>query len=119
MLTAILGASDNPQRYAFKAREMLIANHHPVVLINPKYSEINGVPCYRALADVRQPIDTVTVYVNASLFDDLLADVLSVKPRRVIFNPGSESAVAAAQLRVAGVEIVEACTLVMLSTGQY
>ena len=119
MLTAILGASDNPDRYSFKANAMLTAHQRPVVLITPKYSEIDGVRCFKALADVAQPIDTVTVYVNPSLIAALVADILAVKPRRVIFNPGSESRTAAAQLRAGGVEVVEACTLVMLSTGQY
>jgi uncharacterized protein len=117
--TLILGASDKPQRYAFKAQQSLTEHGHSVVLINPKGGVINGVNCLTNLSQVDQPIDTITVYVNPSIVQSLVDDIAAIKPKRVIFNPGSESAQAQQHLQQQGIEVVEACTLVMLTLGSY
>lgn len=119
MRVAVLGASQNPERYSNKAMHALARAGHEVVPINPAQKIIDGIAVTANLAAIVGPIDTITVYVNPSLIDAMVADILRVKPRRVIFNPGAESTSAEKSLRDAGIDVIEACTLVMLSTGQF
>lgn len=122
MLTLILGASPNPQRYAFLAQERLMAAGHAVLPVSPKGGEILGVPVVRDLAQVLAAgarVDTVTLYVGPDRLKPMAADLAALAPRRVIFNPGTEDADMEAALRQAGIETQEACTLVLLGTGQY
>ncbi|CAA0079208.1 putative protein YccU [BD1-7 clade bacterium] len=115
----IIGASPKPDRYAYKALKMLQEYGHEVSLLAPNWETINGLPVYRNIADVPEPIDTVTLYVNPSRLGAYIDDLLSLKPRRVIFNPGTESDEAATQLVSQDIEALEACTLVLLRTEQF
>lgn len=120
MKVAVLGASPKPDRYANKAVRLLLEHGHEVIPVNPAYPEIEGlatVPDLDALAD--DAVDTVTVYMNPDRTRELGSVMARVAPRRVIFNPGTESPALADQLRAEGIEVVEACTLVMLNTGQF
>jgi predicted CoA-binding protein len=119
MKVAILGASKLPDRYAYKAFKMLTEYGHTPVPVTPKFSEIEGVQAFATLAEVPKPVDTLTMYVGPELSTKLSTDIVEFKPRRVIFNPGSENPELARRLRDQGVEVVEACTLVMLRTGQF
>lgn len=119
MRVCVLGASPNPERYAHKAILALRAKGHEVVPVNPAHQTIAGLDVVPSLAQVKQPIDTVTVYVGPAHIGPLIKDLVSLKPRRVILNPGAESAELATALKQAGIETIEACTLVMLSTGQF
>jgi hypothetical protein len=112
----ILGASDKPQRYSNKAMRKLLAHGHQVILVANRGDTIDGLPVYQLAQLLSKPpsIDTITVYVNAEVLGTMLADLLALKPRRVIFNPGTESTEAAATFRAAGVEVVNHCTLIML-----
>ena len=116
---AILGASDKPDRYAHKAFQLLRSHGHDAIPVSPKLKELEGVKAYASLKDIPYEIDTLTMYVGAAISDKLGEDILQLKPKRVIFNPGSENAVLEEKLRKAGVQVVEACTLVMLRTNQY
>lgn len=116
---AVLGASDNPDRYAFKAVELLRQHGHTVFPVTPKPISLPGLTVYSSIADVPRPIDTVTVYVNPRLLADVLPDLLAARPARVIFNPGAESSEADAALREAGITTEAACTLVLLRTGRF
>ena len=115
----ILGASDRPERYAHKAMVQLLAQGHQVILVHPRLTEINGRRVVAALSDVSEPVDTVTLYVNPTLSEPLVSELIALKPKRVIFNPGTESAELAASLVKAGIAAEEACTLVLLATGQF
>lgn len=116
---AILGASDNPDRYSYKAFHLLREYGHEPVPITPKFEEFEGVKAYREIKDVKGPIDTLTMYVGAKISSGLIPDILALKPKRVIFNPGSENPELAEALSRAGIAHEEACTLVLLRTGQY
>jgi predicted CoA-binding protein len=116
---AVLGASPKPHRYAFKAMEMLKEYGHKPIPINPAFSEVMGKTCYAKVSDVRERIDTVTLYLRAARSDPLIEDILAAKPRRIIMNPGAENETLAAKARDAGIEVIEGCTLVMLRTGQF
>ncbi len=117
--TAVLGASPNPDRYANKAIRLLKTYGHEVVPVNPAFKEIEGLPVAASLADIKTPVDTLTLYVGPERSEPLVQQMLDLHPRRVIMNPGAESANLATTLKNAGIEVVEGCTLVMLKTGQF
>ncbi|KHD89596.1 MAG: CoA-binding protein [Bdellovibrio sp. ArHS] len=115
---AILGASKNPERYSYLALKMLQEYGHTVFPVNPGLEEIEGVPVSASLNDLKN-IDTVTLYMNPTNLQAHVDKILQLKPRRVIFNPGTESRDIEATLQKAGIETLEACTLVMLRTNQF
>lgn len=117
--TLILGASDNPMRFSNRAQKKLTQFGHSVVLVNPKGGTIDGVNCLKSLSEVDQAIDTVTVYINPAYIMGEVESLLSIKPRRVIFNPGSESQEAAKRLSENNIEVIQDCTLIMLDGGYY
>jgi len=119
MRVAILGASDKERRYSYQAFKMLQDYGHTPLPVHPKLSAIEGVPVAPDLTSLDGPVDTVTVYVGPDRSAGLAPALIGVHPRRVIFNPGAENEALAEQLRAAGIEVVEACTLVMLRTGQF
>jgi predicted CoA-binding protein len=116
---AILGASPKPERYAYKAWEMLHEYGHRTLLVNPAFPEILGEKCYPSISDAPGPIDTVTLYLGDAHSTPLIDEIISAKPRRIIMNPGAENSRLAATAEEAGIEVVEGCTLVMLRTGQF
>lgn len=119
MTIVVLGASDNPERYSHKALVRLIAAGHKVVPVHPTLKEVEGLPVVRNIQSVREPVDTVTVYVNPTVLETIGPAIAELKPRRVIFNPGAENESVRQSLASRGIETIEACTLVMLSTGQF
>lgn len=119
MRVAVLGASPKRERYANRAVRELRSKGHDVVPVNPGHAEIEGLKVAATLDDIIGAIDTVTVYVGPQSIGPLIPSIVALKPRRVIINPGAESAELTTALTTAGIEPIEACTLVMLSTGQF
>ena len=119
MNVAILGASTNPDRYANKAQRLLVEHGHHVIPVTPNYPEVLGEPARASLGDIDQPVDTVTLYVGPARQDALLEPLLALRPRRVIFNPGTENTPIEQALEQAGIQTLRACTLVLLRTGQF
>lgn len=116
--TLVLGASDNPARYSFMAVEKLRHFGHPVKAIGRKHAFVEDV----AIDTEKKhwgDIHTVTLYLNATHQEDYADYILSLAPKRIIFNPGAENPALENRAKMAGIETIEACTLVMLSTGQY
>lgn len=116
--TLVIGASQNPSRYAYRATLSLLNHGHAVELLGLKEGEINGNPVQTGHPALTN-IDTVTLYVGPQNQPTYYNYIKGLKPRRVIFNPGTENAVFEQQLRAEGIEPVEACTLVMLAIGNY
>ena len=116
---AVLGASTNEERYSFKAVSMLKENHHRPIPVHPAGHTVDGIPGVKSLSDITGPVDTVTCYVNDKISDGEFDRIVGLKPKRVIFNPGAENENLAAKLEAAGIEVVRACTLVILRTGQF
>ena len=116
---AILGASPKPDRYAYKAFEMLRQHGHRPVLINPAFADILGEKCYPRISEAPKPIHTVTLYLGEARSNPLIDEIIAAKPRRIIMNPGAENQALAEKAEEAGIEVVEGCTLVMLQTGQF
>lgn len=115
----IIGASPKPDRYANKAQRLLKENGHTTVPINPIQEEILGDEVSKSPSDYQGDIDTVTLYVRPERLESILDNILSIKPKRIIFNPGTEDTQLQQRAREAGIEVIEACTLVLLNTGQY
>ncbi len=117
--TVIVGASDKTDRYSHMAQLLLLEHGHEVIPVHPRLTSIVGVPVLADLSQITGPVDTVTMYVGSAVSSGLTERLISLKPRRVIFNPGAENADLAARLEASGIEAEEACTLVLLRTGQY
>jgi predicted CoA-binding protein len=116
--TVIIGASDNPDRYAYRATVALQARGHEAVPVGLREGEIRGTKILKGKPEIEN-VDTVTLYVgpqNLHAWEDY---ILSLKPKRVIFNPGTENDDFERRLEENNIEPVIACTLVMLSVGTY
>jgi predicted CoA-binding protein len=116
--TLVLGASQNPARYSYLAVNRLRANQHPVVAIGKRegtVADVNIITEHPQMND----IDTVTVYMNENNQKQYYDYILSLHPKRIIFNPGAENDELAEIATRQGIQPIEACTLVLLSTGQY
>jgi predicted CoA-binding protein len=121
-VVAVLGASSDTSRYSYKAMQLLQQYGHTPIPIHPRETEVLGfkvVPEVKELVRQGVKIDTLTMYVNPALSSKFQADILALKPKRVIFNPGSENPQLAHALTQAGVKVEEACTLVMLRNDQF
>ncbi|RYY89833.1 MAG: CoA-binding protein [Chitinophagaceae bacterium] len=116
--TVVLGASDNPSRYSFLAIRRLTAHQHPVVAIGRKPGEVSGITIATEQKN-EEGVDTVTLYLNPQNQKPYYDYILGLKPKRIIFNPGTENDELIQKAEEAGIEPVMGCTLVMLSTGQY
>ena len=116
--TLVLGASDNPSRYSYLAVEKLNKHKHPVVAIGRKAGMIGNTSIIVDRPAITE-VDTVTLYLNAENQKDYYDYILSLHPKRIIFNPGTENDELSDLAKVNHIEPLEACTLVMLGTGQY
>jgi predicted CoA-binding protein len=116
--TLVLGASLKPQRYSNLAVRRLAAHGHPVLAVGRREGSIDGVPVITSFPEGAD-IHTLTLYMNPDNQQAWHAAILGLKPKRVIFNPGTEDDRFARALQQQGVEVVEGCTLVMLSVGTY
>ena len=116
---AILGASDNQERYSFKAFQMLQEYGHEPFPVSPKLKELEWKKAFSSLQEIPEKIDTLTMYVGPKVSSGLEKEILSLNPKRVIFNPGSENPDLGEKLKNAGIEVEEACTLVLLRTNQF
>jgi len=116
--TLVIGASENPERYANKAANRLLRQGHEIELVGLREGSIQGNPIRTGRPQL-DGIDTVTLYVGPRNQEGLLDYIKSLQPRRVIFNPGTENLMFERQLKEEGIEPIEACTLVMLAAGQY
>lgn len=119
--TLILGASSNPSRYAYLAAERLQEEGHEVIALGKREGEAAGIPIYNDRDTLALPegLDTVTLYLNPQRQEEYYDWLIDIKPKRVIFNPGTENRELASQLKEAGIEPVFACTLVMLASRMY
>ncbi len=113
------GASDRPERYAYLAMQQLISHGHEVVLVHPRLQQIEGQPVLQDLSAVQGSVDTLTMYVGPATSSGLAEKIVSLRPARVLFNPGAENPTLAQKLQARGIVTEEACTLVLLHTAQF
>ena len=116
--TLLIGASENPERYSFKAIMALVLHNHDVVAIGAREGQVGGVS-FGSEKKAFEGIDTVTLYIGPQNQSEYYNYVLELKPRRVIFNPGTENPEFIALLQASGIHTEIAWTLVLLAIGQY
>ena len=117
-LTLIVGASENPVRYSFLAAQRLKAKGYSILLLGRRKGIVAGQEIHIQPLQWEN-IDTITLYINPTIQIDYYDYILSLNPKRVIFNPGTENIEFENILAVKNIVPVRACTLVMLATGQY
>lgn len=118
--TVVVGASPNSSRYAYRAAHMLTEYGYPMVPLSIKRGELAG----EKILDLRRKpfipdVDTLTLYIGPQHHAQWMDYLLSLSPRRIIFNPGTENADFMRKAEDQGIEVLQACTLVMLQTGTY
>jgi len=116
--TLVLGATTNPERTAYQAIQRLHKYGHTVYAVGRKEGEVDGTPIQQTWPRITD-IDTITLYLNASNQQVYYTDIINAHPKRVVFNPGTENPELEDLLAQHHIEATEACTLVLLTTGQY
>ena len=116
---AVVGASPKSYRYSNHAMSTLAGKGFNPIPVAPARSVILGRKVYPMLADVPERIDTITMYIRPFRQSQVLEEAVRIKPVRIIFNPGTENPSEYARLEQAGIEVIEACTLVMLMSKQF
>lgn len=117
-ITLIVGASENPDRYSNIAAHKLLDNGYKIKCFANKAGVVSGHPIEKTLPEVNS-IHTITMYVGAKNQDGIMDQLIALKPKRIIFNPGTENSEFEKKAIQHGIEVLEACTLVLLSTGFY
>lgn len=115
----VVGASHRPERYANQAIRLLLEHGHTVVPVHPRLDMAEGLPVVHQLGEIDGTVDTLTLYIGPERSVLAADDIVRLRPGRVIFNPGTESAALEARLDAAGIRHEQACTLVLLRTGQF
>ena len=118
MKTVVLGASTHPERYSFKAINLLRRHKHEVIAVGRDEGTVADVSIVHSFPE-GEAIDTVTMYLNPLHQKGYYPAILAAKPRRIIFNPGAENDELIALAEANGIKTEEACTLVLLSIGKY
>jgi uncharacterized protein len=116
--TLVLGATPDSSRYAYLAANKLVKNGHGIVNVGIKTGEVAGVPIEKPEV-IHHDIDTITLYVGPQHQPALYDYILNTHPKRILFNPGTENAELRRMANEKGIETEYACTLVLLSIGQY
>lgn len=116
--TLVIGASATPRRYAHKAVKRLLSYGHEVVAIGRKETQIESVNVVTEMVDI-DDLHTVTMYINSENQEQYIDYILNLKPKRIIFNPGSHNQKLEDLAKQNGVEVLEDCTLVMLDSDEY
>lgn len=118
MKTLVIGASENPERYSYKAIVSLLNHHHEVEALGLKDGEVMGIKFKTGFPELKD-IDTVTLYVGPKNQPSYYDYLIKLKPRRIIFNPGTENPELIELAQKHGIQTEIACTLVLLSINQY
>lgn len=116
--TLVLGASTNPARYSHRAVNRLVAHGHEVIALGIKKGKIGPVEIIHGLPEIKD-LHTVSLYINPSIQSQYYNYLLELQPKRIIFNPGTENNVFIKMASEKNIEVLAACTLVMLSIGSY
>jgi uncharacterized protein len=117
-ITLVIGASENPSRYSNLAVKKLLDNNFPVVCFGKKAGAINDIEINTTLPK-GVDVHTITLYINQDHQESMIDDLINLKPKRIIFNPGTENMKFEKIAKEQGIEVLEACTLVMMSANTY
>ncbi|QCR21931.1 CoA-binding protein [Pontibacter sp. SGAir0037] len=117
--TVVVGATDNPSRYAYRAVHKLKQNGYEVVPVGLRKGEVAGIEMKNDLSETEEDVDTVTLYVGPKNQPYWYDYILALKPKRIIFNPGTENRELERLAAENNIEALHHCTLVMLASGTY
>lgn len=119
MKVIVIGASTNPDRYSYMAVSSLKQHNHEVIPVGVKKGDIEGIVIQQGMPDIKD-VHTVTLYINKTIQQDYYDYIINtIKPKRIIFNPGTENEELVKMAENKGINTLYACTLVMLSTNQF
>lgn len=118
MKTVVIGASTNPERYSYKAVGRLLEHGHEVVPVGVRGGTIHGVEIQTETPEITG-VHTVTLYINKDRQPAMYDYIFSLRPQRIIFNPGTENDALKSRAKQQNIEVVEGCTLVMLASGTF
>ncbi|MCX8473552.1 MAG: CoA-binding protein [Sediminibacterium sp.] len=116
--TLVLGVSLKPDRYSYKAVQMLCDHNFPVIAVGLVEGFIKNIPVQKNIP-FNTPIHTITLYMNAERQKEIEHEIISLKPVRIIFNPGAENDNLFKLAQQSNIQVINACTLVLLTTYQY
>ncbi len=116
--TVVIGASPNTDRYSYKATFSLLKHGYTVYPVGLRNGKIHGLDIITDKPEIKD-VDTVTLYVGPAHQDAWIDYILSLKPKRIIFNLGAENAAFESLAESKGIETLHACTLVMLAINEY
>lgn len=119
LTVVVLGASDKKERYSNKAVRRLMAKGYRVIPVHPRLQSIEDLPVVPHLDKIDGNVHTLTMYVGAARSTAMADSIIKLNPGRVIFNPGAENPILESMLRDRQIDVLRACTLVMLQTGQF
>ncbi|HBM16215.1 MAG TPA: CoA-binding protein [Lentisphaeria bacterium] len=115
----VLGASNKPEKYSYMAVDMLKSHGFNVIPVHPSGISVCNLDTKRSLLEINASIDTLSIYVNSSLSSRESEAILKLNPRRIIFNPGTENPSLENICSQKGIEVIHACTLVLLRTSSF
>jgi len=115
----VLGASNKPHRYAYKALKMLLEYGYHVLPVHPKLENIEGLVVKHHLSQIKSPVDTLALYIGPQRIGPLINEIVELNPARVILNPGTESDELELALLHNDIPFVKDCTLLMLEHGRF
>ena len=119
LTVAVLGASAKPGRYSYQCVEQLLKHGHKVIPVTPAQVEICGMMPVADLDAIGEDIDILTMYINATRSSEMEEQILGLNPTKIIFNPGAENRELQNKCKASGIKTENACTLVLLNTGQF
>ena len=115
----VLGASNKAHRYSYKAIKLLKKYGHNIIPVHPKLSDIDGLSVITNISNIHNKVDTLTLYIGEEKSKLLIDKIIALKPKRVIFNPGTESKKLVKKLSQAKIPFIHDCTLIMLETNEF
>jgi hypothetical protein len=118
-ITLVLGASPNPDRYSYRAVRSLLSRKMPVIAVGRRDFEKDDLKIMKKLPEDISSVHTIALYLNANNQKEYYDDIISLKPARIIFNPGPANTEFEEILRKKGIEVVSDCMLVMLACGKF
>jgi len=118
MNTLVVGASVKPERYSNKAIRMLLDHGHSVMALGAREGQVENIKIEKGTPNFKE-VHTVTMYLGPKNQINIYDYIINLMPKRIIFNPGTENKEFMQMAYQKGIQVEQACTLVLLSTNQY
>jgi len=116
--TLVIGASTNPERYSYKAIHKLIAHKHETIPLGIKNGKVANLDILKGFPEIKN-VHTIALYINPDIQEQYYDYIIKLKPKRIIFNPGTENSYLEKLAKANNIEVIEGCTLVLLASNSY